>query len=67
MTTKDNMTNKNFKIKVYKDVKNEWRWSLVSSNGRTVADSSEGYKRHASCVNMARKIAETSIDVVDSI
>lgn len=28
---------------LYKDRVGHWRWRLVSSNGRIVADSSEGY------------------------
>jgi uncharacterized protein YegP (UPF0339 family) len=26
-----------------------WRWRLVSSNGRIIADSAEGYARKADC------------------
>lgn len=63
----DDMTKKkNFTIKVFKDAQGEWRWSLISTNGRIVADSAEGYKRRASCVQMAKKIAETAIDVVEA-
>jgi uncharacterized protein YegP (UPF0339 family) len=32
------------KFEVYKDKAKEWRWRLVSTNGRTIADSGEGYK-----------------------
>lgn len=60
------MASKNFKIKVFQDNAGEWRWSLISSNGRTVADCSEGYKRRASCVQMAKKVAETAIEVVEA-
>lgn len=31
------------KIHPYQDLRGEWRWRLVSSNGRIMADSSEGY------------------------
>jgi uncharacterized protein len=30
---------------LYRDKKSEWRWRFVSSNGRTLADSAESYKR----------------------
>ena len=33
----------------YKDAKGEWRWKLVASNGRILADSGEGYKTEAEC------------------
>lgn len=39
------MATKAPKIEIYKDKKNEFRWRLLSSNGRTVADSGEGYTR----------------------
>lgn len=29
----------------YEDVRGEFRWRLVASNGRIMADSSEGYTR----------------------
>ena len=28
---------------LYRDRAGEWRWRLVAANGRTVADSAEGY------------------------
>jgi uncharacterized protein len=28
---------------LYEDRAGEWRWRLIASNGRTVADSAEGY------------------------
>lgn len=28
---------------VYRDTAGDWRWRLVAANGRTVADSGEGY------------------------
>ena len=30
-------------FKLRKDKSGEWRWSLVASNGKTIADSGEGY------------------------
>ncbi|MBX3575179.1 MAG: DUF1508 domain-containing protein [Mesorhizobium sp.] len=30
---------------LYKDNRDEWRWSYEASNGETIAVSSEGYKR----------------------
>jgi uncharacterized protein YegP (UPF0339 family) len=31
---------------LYKDARQEWRWRFVT-NGRTIADSGEGYKNRA--------------------
>jgi uncharacterized protein YegP (UPF0339 family) len=30
-------------VKFYQDKASEWRWNVVSSNGNTVAASSEGF------------------------
>jgi uncharacterized protein YegP (UPF0339 family) len=30
-------------FEVYKDKGGEWRWRMIASNGRIVADSGEGY------------------------
>lgn len=30
---------------LYRDVDGEWRWFLKAKNGRTLADSGEGYQR----------------------
>jgi uncharacterized protein len=42
---------------VYPDAKNEIRWRLVAGNGRTLADSGEGYQRWASCLHAMNLIA----------
>ena len=34
------------KVQFYIDAKGEHRWRLVARNGRTMADSGEGYTRH---------------------
>ncbi len=43
------------KFTIYQDRAGEYRWRLVSSNGRTVADSGEGYDSRSN----ARRAAET--------
>jgi uncharacterized protein len=43
------------KIEVYKDRGKEYRWRLKSGNGRTIADSGEGYKTPSG----AQRAAET--------
>jgi len=37
-------------FEAYEDARDEWRWRLVSSRGRIVADSGEGYATRASCL-----------------
>lgn len=32
------------KFELYEDAAGEWRWRLKAKNGRTVADSGEGYR-----------------------
>lgn len=51
MSTKTGLT-----MDVYRDVAGEWRWRMLSRNGRIVADSAEGYKRRERCIEMASKI-----------
>ena len=36
---------------MYRDRANEWRWTYYASNGRTIADSAEGYKNEADCLH----------------
>ncbi len=43
-------------LKVYKDRRGEFRWTLFASNGRKLADSGEGYKRKLTCARMAHSL-----------
>lgn len=36
---------------VYKDTAGYWRWRLVSSNGRIIADSAESYHNKLDCLS----------------
>ena len=36
---------------VYRDAAGEWRWRLVATNGRTIADSGEGYVNRQDCID----------------
>jgi uncharacterized protein YegP (UPF0339 family) len=36
---------------LYKDIANQWRWRLRAANGRTIADSAEGYYNKADCLS----------------
>lgn len=55
------------KVFIFKDVVGEWRWTRKSSNGRIVADSSEGYANKGDCVDMALRINKTAEFVLDGI
>lgn len=49
------------RFEVYQDKKSEWRWRLVSRNGRIVAESGEGYvKRHAVFSAVGRVVSACS-------
>lgn len=39
------------RFKVYKDYKGEWRWRLLSSNNRILADSGEAYVNKQDCLH----------------
>jgi uncharacterized protein YegP (UPF0339 family) len=36
------------RIEIYEDTQGEWRWSLLASNGRILADGAEGYETESS-------------------
>lgn len=39
------------RIDLYTDSEGKWRWRYVSSNGRTLADSGQGYWRKETAIN----------------
>jgi uncharacterized protein YegP (UPF0339 family) len=41
------MTKRIPKLKFTQDKRGLWRWSLIAANGRTLADSGEGYASNA--------------------
>jgi len=45
---------------VYKDKAKEWRWRLVASNGRIIADSGEGYTERNDCVEALDRVRKHS-------
>jgi uncharacterized protein YegP (UPF0339 family) len=36
-------------FKLYKDTAGYWRWRLIASNGKIIADSGEGYYNKTDC------------------
>lgn len=50
------------KFVLYRDVKNEYRWKLVATNGNTVADGGEGYKNKQDCLATVASIQKSAAD-----
>lgn len=46
------------RIEVYKDVACEWRWRMLSPNGRIIADGAEGYTRKNGAATAANRVIE---------
>ena len=47
------------RFQVYRDRKGEWRWRLLAANGRTIADSGEGYAQKQGAQRAARMVIAT--------
>ncbi len=45
---------------VYKDLSNQWRWTLYAANGRKIANAGEGYLNKADCVHAINLVASTT-------
>lgn len=45
-----------YEIRVYCDKGGQWRWRMVAPNGRTVADSAEGYVREFNAIRAAKAL-----------
>ena len=43
----------------YQDQKDEWRWRLKASNGRTIADSGEGYTTERECLADIERVKDS--------
>lgn len=56
------------KIKVYRDGADMYRWRLVGSNGRIIADSAEGYATKYNCEQAVKRFKDAVPDatVVES-
>ena len=46
-------------FQMYRDIKLQWRWRLVAINGRTIADSGEGYYNRNDCLEGIRLVKST--------
>ena len=52
------------RLELYKDVDKEWRWKIVSRNGRIVAVGDEGYRKRATMKKTLRQLFR-GIDEID--
>ena len=49
---------------VFKDANGKWRWRLITSNGKAMAESVEGYKTRAGClavIELVKKSAKAPV------
>jgi uncharacterized protein YegP (UPF0339 family) len=46
------------RIERYQDESNEWRWRMVTANGRNLANAGEGYKRRGMCDKAIARLRE---------
>ncbi|MBN4094635.1 DUF1508 domain-containing protein [Methylobacterium sp. OT2] len=47
-------------FEIYRDHKDEWRWTLYASNGRKIADSGEGYQDKDDCLQGIEVVKQAS-------
>lgn len=50
------------KFEIYKDKKGEFRWQLIASNGKMIANGGEGYTSKAGCVNGIESVKKNAPD-----
>lgn len=43
-------------VEIYVDKAGEWRWRLRASNGKIIADGSEGYCRRKAATNAVQRV-----------
>lgn len=47
-------------FQTYKDTSGQWRWRLVASNGKYIANSGEGYINKADCLHAIDLVKSTN-------
>ncbi|GGL68394.1 HVO_2922 family protein [Halocalculus aciditolerans] len=56
-------------FEVFEDAAGEWRWRLVASNGKIIADSGEGYQSkqgvERGIESVKRNAGDADVEVVD--
>ena len=58
MSCFDKILKRKYHFEIYADAKGEFRFRLVASNGRIVAEGGEGYKRYQKCERDIERIKE---------
>jgi uncharacterized protein YegP (UPF0339 family) len=48
------------KFELFQSKNGEWRWRLKAANGRTIADSGEGYSSKSACMNGIDSVKENA-------
>lgn len=41
---------------IYRNIRGEWSWRLIASNGKIVAVAGEGYKRRSTMIKTMRRV-----------
>lgn len=54
------------KLIIYKDRKKQFRWKLVATNGKKIANSGEGYINKKDCIDIAIDIVMSPYELVDT-
>ena len=53
------------RFRIYRDVQRFWRWRLLARNGRTIADSAEGYVNRVDCRHAIDLVMQAGLAVVE--
>lgn len=51
-------------FELYQDNADEWRWRLVASNGKIIADSGEGYQSKQGAERGIRSVKQSVPDAI---
>lgn len=54
------MANEPKQFVLYRDSRNEWRWTLYAANGRKIADSAEGYFNRVDAIHAIRLVSSVA-------
>jgi uncharacterized protein len=57
------------KFEIYQDKSSQWRWHLVATNGKIVADSAEAYHNRKDCehgISLVKGCSDSKMVEVDS-
>jgi uncharacterized protein YegP (UPF0339 family) len=52
---------------IYLDGAGEYRWRLLAGNGRTIADSGEGYANYQDCYDGVQLVKDTSDSPIEKM